>query len=225
MADEAVARWAALVAFLGEVLGPDYEIALHDLSDPAAPVVAISHGELSGRSVGSPLDDKSREVLAERRAAGSRYAVNYSGVSRDGAPLRSSMILLEAEAGAPAGLLRIDFDDTRFADIAAQVLRLCHPDEFVERTVATIRLSGDEATDALPNSVASVADAVIAELVAKYGVPVDRLTQEEKIEVIEALHRKGVFLMKGAVGYVAKVLASSEASVYRYLSKLTKARS
>jgi predicted transcriptional regulator YheO len=224
VAEEAVARWAALVAFLGEVLGPDYEIALHDLSAPAVPVVAIAHGELSGRGVGSPLDDKSREALAERRAAGASYAANYSGVSRDGAPLRSSLCILAGEGGEPEGLLRIDFDDTRFSDIAAQVLRLCHPDEFVERTVATIRLSGDDASDGLPNSVASAADPVIAELVAKCGVPVDRLTQEEKIEVIEALHRRGVFLMKGAVGYVAKVLASSEASVYRYLSKLTKAR-
>lgn len=225
MADGAVQNYAKLVAFLGEVLGPDYEIALHDLSDGAMPAVAIANGERSGRAIGSPLDDRAREALAERLAAGASYAVNYSGLSRDGGPLRSSLFILNGAGGDPAWLLRVDFDDARFSDIASQVLRLCHPDEFVERTVATIRLSGDDVSDGFPNSVSAAADGVMAELIAKYGVPVDRLTQEEKMEAIEALHRRGVFLMKGAVGYVAKVLASSEASVYRYLSKLAKTRS
>ena len=51
-------------------------------------------------------------------------------------------------------------------------------------------------------------------------VPVERLTQDEKMEIMAALNRKGVFLLKGSVSYVAKELHSSEASIYRYLGKL-----
>ena len=36
----------------------------------------------------------------------------------------------------------------------------------------------------------------------------------------EILDRKGVFLLKGSVSFVAKELHSSEASIYRYLGKL-----
>ena len=54
------------------------------------------------------------------------------------------------------------------------------------------------------------------------GVPVDRLTQEEKMKVVEQLNNKGVFLLKGAVSEVARQMASSEATIYRYLSKLNK---
>ena len=49
---------------------------------------------------------------------------------------------------------------------------------------------------------------------------VDRLTQEEKMEIMDILNRKGVFLLKGSVSHVAQALHSSEASIYRYLGKL-----
>ena len=39
-------------------------------------------------------------------------------------------------------------------------------------------------------------------------------------EIMDILNRKGVFLLKGSVSYVAKELHSSEASIYRYLGKL-----
>ena len=44
--------------------------------------------------------------------------------------------------------------------------------------------------------------------------------QHEKMEIMEILDRKGVFLLKGSVSFVAKELHSSEASIYRYLGKL-----
>ena len=47
-------------------------------------------------------------------------------------------------------------------------------------------------------------------------------TMKERLagEIMDALNRKGVFLLKGSVSYVAKELHSSEASIYRYLGKL-----
>ena len=224
MAGKKLKRYEILVSFLGEVLGPDYEIVLHDLRDKAKSIIAIAHGEISGRAVGDPLTGKALELLAERGYEGADFSVNYSGISKDGEPLRSSSLFIKDDDGKPVGMLCVNFDDGRFTDIATQVLRLCHPDEFVERTIATIRLADDEAPENVPNSISALTDNVIAGIVAKRGVPVDRLTQEEKIEIIDLLHGKGVFLMKGAVSYVAKVLASSEASVYRYLSKLNKSR-
>ena len=50
----------------------------------------------------------------------------------------------------------------------------------------------------------------------------ERLTQKEKIEIIGELNRAGLFQLKGAVGAVAEYLYCSEASVYRYQSKIQK---
>ena len=70
----------------------------------------------------------------------------------------------------------------------------------------------------VPSSVAVAS--VTSQVVANYPVEVDRLTQDEKMEIMDILNRKGVFLLKGSVSHVAQTLHSSEASIYRYLGKL-----
>lgn len=64
-------------------------------------------------------------------------------------------------------------------------------------------------------------DAIAHEL-GRLGVPADRLTSEERLQVISALEASGIFLLKGAVKDVAAGLGCSQASVYRYLSQIRK---
>ena len=70
------------------------------------------------------------------------------------------------------------------------------------------------------SSIAGATASIVSSVIADYPVPVDRLTQDEKMEIMDALNRKGVFLLKGSVSHVARELHSSEASIYRYLGKL-----
>ncbi|MEG1943346.1 MAG: helix-turn-helix domain-containing protein, partial [Angelakisella sp.] len=71
------------------------------------------------------------------------------------------------------------------------------------------------------NSLFGVADDVLLGVIGDKLSP-DRLTQEEKMHIIELLDQKGVFMLKGAVGYVAEKLCCSQASIYRYLSKINR---
>ena len=71
-----------------------------------------------------------------------------------------------------------------------------------------------------PTSIAGATASIVSQVVANYPVEVDRLTQDEKMEIMDILNRKGVFLLKGSVSHVAQTLHSSEASIYRYLGKL-----
>ena len=41
---EMIQHYSLLVEFLGKILGPDYEIALHDISRKKCSVVAITNG-------------------------------------------------------------------------------------------------------------------------------------------------------------------------------------
>ena len=52
-----LAPYAEMVEFLGEALGKEYEVVLHDLTNPECSIVAIANGELSGRSIGGPVTD------------------------------------------------------------------------------------------------------------------------------------------------------------------------
>ena len=51
-------------------------------------------------------------------------------------------------------------------------------------------------------------------------MPADRLTSDERLQIISALEAGGIFLLKGSVKDVAAGLACSQASVYRYLSQI-----
>lgn len=55
---ELIRQYTLIVDFLGHVLGPDYEIALHELEDDSNRIIAIANGELTGRHIGSPLSNK-----------------------------------------------------------------------------------------------------------------------------------------------------------------------
>ena len=72
------------------------------------------------------------------------------------------------------------------------------------------------------NFVSSLPDAVQAAITDVTGsvLPPDRLTMDEKIRIVDDLQQAGIFYMKGAVSEVAAQLGSSEATIYRYLSKL-----
>ena len=49
MTKELFQQYSILVDYLGKVLGPDYEIVLHDLTQSNKEVVAIANGHISGR--------------------------------------------------------------------------------------------------------------------------------------------------------------------------------
>ena len=61
---------------------------------------------------------------------------------------------------------------------------------------------------------------MISSVISKITMPLDRLSPQEKIEIIRELNELGVFLLKGGVSQVATSLSISEPTVYRYLQKI-----
>ena len=54
MEQELKRHYSLLVEFLGHILGPDYEIALHELKDDSNQIIAIANSHISGRKLGAP---------------------------------------------------------------------------------------------------------------------------------------------------------------------------
>lgn len=88
--DRRLEPYRALVPFLGQALGPDYEVALHDLTGETGAVAALANGGVTGQSLGAPLCG-----MAAALCAG--WALAHPGVC-DGLPGR------ERGQGAAAGL-------------------------------------------------------------------------------------------------------------------------
>ncbi len=215
-------QYVKLTEFLGAALGPDYEVALHDLTDKNRSIIAIANGYISGREIGAPLTNMALGVLKDESYEWQDYRLHYSGLSAAGNVLRSSTMFIK-EDGKLIGMLCINFDDSRFQNFARQVLTLCHPNQFFQALAQPEDPSEDAPRpETFRNSTEAVAQDAVAHELERLGVPADRLTPEERLRIIAALEESGIFLLKGAVKDVAAGLGCSQASVYRYLSQIRK---
>ena len=219
-------HYTLIVDFLGHVLGPDYEIALHELTDDSNRIIAIANGELTGRHLGSPLSNKMLAFVASRMYETQDYVLGFESTAANGKKMRSNSMFIKGRNGELAGLLCINFDSSRYEELAGRVMDLCGGmiARGVESGTSLIAEANDPSEDELrrgyPTSIAGATASIVSSVISAYPVDVSRLTQDEKMEIMDILNRKGVFLLKGSVSYVARELHSSEASIYRYLGKL-----
>ena len=106
-----------LVEFLGQTLGPDYEIVLQDLTPEHNCIIAIANSSISGRTVGSPLTNAALQMLSGKLYESHDFLVNYKGIAENGHVLRSSTMFIKDSSDIPVGLLCINFDDSRFLSL------------------------------------------------------------------------------------------------------------
>ena len=60
----------------------------------------------------------------------------------------------------------------------------------------------------------------IESVIKDMNIPPERMSSEEKMEIVKKLNEKGIFLLKGEVSRVANYLKVSDATIYRYISKV-----
>ena len=211
-------KYTKLVEFLGHAMGKQYEIVLQDLSADKQSIVAIANGHVSGREVGSPLTDYALRAIASGAWKQTDFQCNYSGITKDGRVLRSSTYFIKEE-GDLLGMLCINVDTNIYKQLSEEVLRLggvTEPPQNTEHAITSL-----PHTENFSDTVTSITNEVVKEI-CEGNIPLDRLTQSEKMAIVEELNKRGLFLLKGAVCGVAGQLSCSEASIYRYLAKLTK---
>lgn len=210
-----------LVDFLGEVLGENAEVVLRDCRKPDHDIIAIANGHVSGRTIGAPITDFTLSILANEEWKEKDYVVNYEGKAAPDKRLRSSTYFIREE-GMLVGQLCVNIDMTPYEQVMESLHQLSGLGMMSEGVNAGIVCSGP---------VENFSEDVIGDMMKKAVISVvgssepkvrERLTQQEKIEIIGELNRAGLFQLKGAVGAVAEYLFCSEASVYRYQSKIQK---
>ena len=199
--DARLEPYRTLVSFLGEALGPDYEVVLHDLTSEEGTIAAIVNHNISGRTEGAPLSNMALRFIHGKVYEKQPYVAGYQGASQAKGRLRSSTMFIK-DGSELIGMLCINFDAAKYSRMAQELLSLCGAHQEPGPTLG------------VENFVSSLPD------VTGSALPPDRLTMDEKVRIVEDLQQAGIFYMKGAVSEVAAQLGSSEATIYRYLSKL-----
>ncbi|MDR7869737.1 MAG: PAS domain-containing protein [Tissierellaceae bacterium] len=222
MEKDIMLHYMNLVEFLGVVLGPNYEVVLYDLRRDDRNIIAIANGHVSGRSVGAPLTESNIKSIVNKEYEESDFRANYNSISSNNKVLRSSTLYIKNGDGKIIGLLCLNFDDSAFRDLNDKLMGLIHPDELIHENsfevLENIRFSDE--SDSIGTTMEEVSENAIRRVLKNSSVPLDRLTKEEKLNIVKILDDKGIFMLKGAVSYVAELLHSSEATIYRYLNDI-----
>ncbi|NLD18167.1 MAG: transcriptional regulator [Tissierellia bacterium] len=216
-------HYVKLVNFLGLVIGPSYEIALHDLSMGDDSIIAIANGHVTNRTIGSPLTPLIMEYISDERYKTEDYDVNYYSVSMKNKILRSSTIYIK-DRGKLVGLLCVTFDDSKFKDVSNAVMSLCHPDELIKgfsfERIDDLSLNQD--TEIVSTNIEELVHETINSIVKRSNLSIDRLKKKDRLYIVTELKKRGIFSLKNAITEVAKKLDVSEATAYRYLNELEK---
>ena len=226
---ELIRQYTLIVDFLGHVLGPDYEIALHELEDDSNRIIAIANGELTGRHIGSPLSNKMLEFVAGNLYETQNYVLNFESVSATGKTMCSNSMFIKGRHGELSGLLCINFDDSRFHEISDAILKLIHPDDFVHHHYFPVDAPAKQPmqpqhapsvpAEHFQSDMNGLMEELFETVTKSVDVPLDRLTQAERTRIIAQLHEQGMFELRGAVQFTVKKLSCSQASIYRYIKK------
>ena len=207
-----------LVDFLGLILGEHCKIVLFDLRLSPPTVVAIANGTMEGgKGIGAPLTRVARDIIDSGEWKTCDYKTEFLGRTRKGELLKSSYFFIK-DAGQLIGMLSINSSATQYQKLCQEILQLGGFSSLLTLQPA----ESAPVPDHFSESFSDVSELVANILGARFaGIGASRMTQAEKITVIQTLYDKGVFLIKGAVPEVAQALFCSEATVYRYLSKLS----
>jgi predicted transcriptional regulator YheO len=198
-----------LVRGLSEFLGPNCEVVLHDLGELPHSIIAIEHGDVTGRQVGGVPTDRMLETL-RRGADDEQYRVYLSG-SR-GKLLRSLSVPLRDEHGEAYALLGLNMDVT----------------QLVQAQHALSQLSGAADGDGSPaeseeiftGDIRDVVAAMIARALAEVAKSVASMSRDEKMDVVRRLEERGAFLVKRSAEQVAEALDLSRFTIFSYLKEI-----
>ncbi len=205
-----------LVDFLGGCFGGNTEVVLYSFKDINHSVIAIHNGHISGRTIGAPLTSFALSKLKDKGKEGPPYYLDYVGKSKDNTPLRSNSFFILDKQGNPRGMISINIDVTKYQQAADLLQKLA----FIPQIISEQKEHNN--IDAFQSSPKDMIHAVINEVTHAGEISLDRLTVDEKVEIIRRLHAENFFLIKGAVSEVATMIGVSVPTVYRYINTINR---
>lgn len=207
---ETLDMYRPMVHFIAEMFGPTCEVLLHDISKPEASVIEIANGENSGRTIGSPLTTFARGIM-ENSAAYEKenFWCNYSGAGK-GKNFISSTFYIKNK-GRLIGMLCVNRDMSELQELTRIAGRVAQNYRFVMPEEGGIQ-------ESLDAPVSAIRENMVSNAIMEYSIDPERLSREEKIQLVHRLCDQGLLGMKGAVAEIARQLHVSEPTVYRYMN-------
>jgi len=202
-------KYIPIANMIAKTFGKQCEVVIHDLSIPQNSVVYTLNNHVTGRQIGQSFEHLVKEVLLSKNFDGDCTA-NYMTVIKDGREIKSSTTLLRDSGGKPIGALCINVDVKPLKDAMSFLGDLLN----VEQAKPEVEVEPF-------SNVMEIVDDLIDKIIDQDNV--DNLKRKDKLDLIQFMDDKGVFLIKGAIDKVAERLNISKVTVYSYLDEIKKA--
>ena len=199
-----------LVEGIANTFGKNCEVVLHDVRKPDNSIVAISNGHVTNRVVGGPMSEYGLADLRKGNFNSSR--MNYLKKTKDGRILKSTSMYIKDEQGILIGFLCINFDISELTVMK----NLINDFTYINDELNFLNAEGNGTDDTINDVLERIVDKILDSM----GKPVAFLSKEEKVHAVQLIEGQGVFLVKGAIDYVAKVLCVSRYTIYNYLDEI-----
>ena len=206
-------KYSRLVPFFAEALGNLFEINLFDMTDPDYPIVASANGndDVQERVREFLLEIADSKIVQNRKYIANRpIEINFERL------LKTSVYFIKDEQEMMLGALCISVQCNFFMKMSQFAMNM------LQFNMENLDDDSFDDEEILPSAKEPSLDS-ITEIVNEYGVEPERITQNERLEIICDLYDMGVYNLKGAVAKTAEALQISEQSVYRYITKIKKA--
>ena len=212
--DKNIKKYISIADFLGEVLGKNTEIIIHDLTNYDNSIVHVVNGHISNRKVGDSITDLVLEFIATESKGNKQFICNYNSKTVEGRLLYSSTYFIRNDLNEIIGALCLNSDYYELKKSLSFITSLL-PNYVDDRIVSL-----NDVKENLNSNPQKLTLNKIDEVLTKFNVEPTRMTIEEKTEVISALNECGIFNIRGSVQEVANKLMMSEPSIYRYIKKI-----
>ncbi|MBI0136228.1 MULTISPECIES: helix-turn-helix transcriptional regulator [Bifidobacterium] len=203
-----------LAEFIADSFGPMAEIVVHDITRPENSIVFIRNGQLSGRSLGDGITDQTLQLAIRADQDGADFVSDYRGRRLNKHEFRVSSYLIRNQEQTVIGLLCISINITELQQAAhvLQTLSSIDSDDVQISTETSRRHVSEEPAENIRR--------ITRDEVRQFNIPMDKLTKQDRLDIIRNIKDRGIFLIKGAVGIVAPELKISIPTLYRYLQAL-----
>lgn len=197
-ADTLLRQHAATAAAISTLFYPHAEVVLHDLETG---LIAGIWNAFSGRKPGteSLVEDELEEVGQD-----GVYGP-YEKTGEDGRHLKSVTAVLRDEVGQAAGLLCINMDVSHF-EAAAKLLS------------AFTGAAAPRPPSLFAGDWREEINTVLHDWLRGRGLALTALKKGDRVALVAALDRRGLFQTRNAVDHLAGLMGASRASIYNYLA-------
>ena len=205
-----------VIEFLEKTFGNLIEMTLYDLETKKNGIL-LAKSSNCNFEMGSSIPKLLEKILIKYKDGKEKleFITNFPGKDSNGNLVRVSTFFLKDETDKVIGAFNIKIDISEMIGAANFLNKMLKEITGGEERNLSKEFEEVEKLD----NIEEYSMYVIDEYFMGLKKPLDALTIEEKIEIVQFLNKKSIFQVRGCISEVAKRFGTSEKTVYRYLKK------